>query len=657
MWGASFKSYNATTMAATAVITRFAEKDNRQFQVGSSAIMVDRGFRAPAYATQSRKERYITMTAKVLDTANIKTLTDTLLDVFDTADDNLRTLIVTDTASVDWQVSAKVTGHVADGAIHKITFAAPDGIWVASTATTAALWSATATAATNDYTVTGTHPVKPTIVVTPVVVRSGAGFAYRRFVTIYNNLDIDFIDYPVNVVGTTLDTDALVTAAKMQADGDDLRVYVDGKQVARWLQGINTVNTKVWCNIDLAPKQTMVLEGAVSADNSSLVFESTKATRLALKKLPDRGTLLLESELVTYTAVDVLGYQVTGVTRGVKETTVAAHADAVVVRWIEHEIWFCYGNSGLAAPTQSDKTKPMIALTSTNTSWDFDDFLAHEAIGATGTDPTSKRTAQWSPALTKTTGGLSEYYTGSRGAHVTPATEMGIYAQSWQQGSQWRSEEYAGNWSIYIPAGVTDVTLFDGESYTAATADWGTKALLQVSTTGGKNVEWVDTALVVAAPASAATWTAFSTSGALGATYYFLRTLFKGSLGAVSGKKVYLEVENVTLTLASGGVPTVSLGAEKPNTCQLEFILENTTTGEKFSVDYPILLADYITIDCENKTIRAKDGTNIFPALTLETAQNEWMTMIPGVNVIKITETGMVGNDIDISWSARDGGF
>src|SRR3990167_848595 len=98
MWGATFKTYNSTTLAATAYYTRFVNKDNRQFQGSVSPVLVDRGFRAPSYATQSRKERYITLTAKVLDTANVKTLTDSLLDTFDTADDSLAELVVTDSA-------------------------------------------------------------------------------------------------------------------------------------------------------------------------------------------------------------------------------------------------------------------------------------------------------------------------------------------------------------------------------------------------------------------------------------------------------------------------------------------------------------------------------------------------------------------------------
>lgn len=59
--------------------------------------------------------------------------------------------------------------------------------------------------------------------------------------------------YPVEISGG-LDTAALVAAGKMQADGSDLVVRVEGKEVSRWLAGMNTPSTKVWINLHLSSK-------------------------------------------------------------------------------------------------------------------------------------------------------------------------------------------------------------------------------------------------------------------------------------------------------------------------------------------------------------------------------------------------------------------
>ena len=48
----------------------------------------------------------------------------------------------------------------------------------------------------------------------------------------------------------TLDTEALVTAGKMQSDCDDLRVVVNGGIAKRWIADPNDANTKIWINLE-----------------------------------------------------------------------------------------------------------------------------------------------------------------------------------------------------------------------------------------------------------------------------------------------------------------------------------------------------------------------------------------------------------------------
>ena len=649
MLGATFKSYGGITLPADRYLVKFDPQDNRTFQVSTSALLVERGPRAPIYSSQRLRARTLQLGVKVIDAANASTLTDDLLRAFDTAANQTARLIVADAAGRDWYADAKVTEHKLESGLHQISLLAPDGIWISDDEVQAAAWNIASSPDSEVFTVAGTHPAKPVIAVTPTALRSG-GFAYRRFVTIYNRSEADFVDYPIELTGG-LNSAALVSAGKLQADGDDLRVYVDGKQAPRWLADMNTTSTKVWVNLDLSPAVSLLLEGALGTGALSLLhFEATKASRNALKDLPRRGLLLIDSELFSYTDVDATNYTVSGVKRAVKWTAPAAHADGASVRWIEHDIRLVYGNSIIAAPTQSDKSRPMLNLgASSNTSWDFDEFAAFQV--PTPETP-NKRSGQWVPARHTSTGGLSGPYTGNRGAETVPATELGLHGVGWTQGSQPRAEQYELDWSIRQPAGVTAVAM-DGEKYRAG-ALWAAKALLQASENGRI---WIDTAQNISSPGSASTWTAWSTNGSLGATYYELRLRLEGTLAAAAGVQVYVEAENVTLTLDSAQTPSVSLGSEQADTYQLEFTLTNQTSGESFSVDFPMQLGEAVTIDCENKTIRHQDQGDIFPALNLERPQSEWMTLTPGSNTLEFKESGLVAVTVELSWHERDGGL
>lgn len=647
--GATFKSYGGTALPPDRYLVKLEPQDKRGLQVSSALLLVARGARPPVYASQRIAERALQLSVRLIDAANAAALTEVLLRTFDTAANTTASLLVCDAAGREWYAEAKVNEHLLENGAHTITLVAPDGVWISAAEVEAAPWAIAASPATQILTTGGTRPARPLIQVTPTALRS-AGFAYRRFVTVYNRGDADFVDYPLELTGG-LDTAALVSAAKLQADGDDLRVYLNGKQAPRWLAGMNTSATQVWINLDLSPALSLVLDGALgTGDLSHLPFEATKASRTALRALPPRGLLLIDSELFAYRQVDVNQHRVSGMRRAVKWTSAAAHASGAAVHWIEHDIRLVYGDASAGAPTQSDKSKPMLDLgASTNTSWVFAEFAAFQV--STPQAP-NKRSAQWAPAVHRSTGGLSAAYTGDRGAEANPATELGLHATGWLQGSQPRSEKYELDWSIHQPAGITAVAM-DGEKYRAG-SQWAAKALLQVSANGKL---WIDTAQSIASPASAATWTAWSIGGALGATYSELRLRLEGTLAAATGAQLFLEAENVTLTLDSAGTPSVSLGAENSDTYQLEFTLSNQTTGETLSVDFPMQLGETISIDCENKTIRHEDEGDIFPALSLPRPQSEWLTLAPGDNLLEFQESGLVAVTVNLTWRERAGGL
>ena len=650
MHGATFKSYNSNTLPTADYTVSFALVDNPQFQVMTTPVLVDRGFRAPAYATQRRSERYFVMTVKVIDTVNIVSLTGDLLNYFDAADDNIYKLIVTDSAARDWYVYAKVTGNVALGnGIHKITFMAPDGIWYSDDTVTYNWNPLTSPDSEVISTVGGTHPARPKFTVTPATLRTG-GASYRRFVIVRNQTTRGFPNYPVSLTGTGLDTAALVTAGKMQADGDDLRVQVNGKQKVRYLGGINTTTTKVWINLDLSPKVELVTEGALGAGAlTEIEFEATATQRIALRKLPTRGILQIENELFTYTAVDVTNYKVTGVSRAAYWTTAATHVDASTAYWIEHAIVMTYGNSTALSPGYGTAEEPIFSLTSSNnTSWVYASFM--QGISADQSIP--RRTGSWGGEVIASTGGESGIYTGNRGAQPRLATEMGLFASFFYRGNRAQSERYILAWNIYHPAGVTTVNM-DGEKYRGST-QWATKAMIQTSDNGRL---WDDSALTIATPASASTWTAWNFNTSLGATYNYVRLLLSGTLAAVSDRTIYVEVENCTLTLDSANTPSVTLNAEQASSYELDFRIRSSTTGEMFSFNYTIKFGQAVEIDCEEKTVTyLENNANVYKGLDVP-VQSEWITLVPGSNTLVFTESGLADVDIAVTWRDRDGGF
>jgi hypothetical protein len=656
MWSMSFKSYDGNSLASDDYASSFAGRDNRNFQSGVAPSLISRAARAPQYATQKREERYLVLTVKVIDAANVKTLTDSLIQYFDTTKDALRTLVVTDTAAADWELEAKPVSHVVEGGLHKITLLAPDGVWYASSAITPSTWNVAASEETNVFTPGGTHPSKPIITITPGAVRSGS-YTYRRFIPIYNQTNTAFDNYPIDLTDGGLDTATLVSGGKMQSDGDDLRVEMDGKQEARWLADMNGASTKVWINIDLEPKIELELEGALGAGAiTEIDFIQTRKQKNKLKKLPKKGMLLIESEMFHYTGVNAKRWKVTGVSRAIKDTTAATHADGLTVRWVQHSVKMFYGQSSDSAPDQSDVNKPIIDLSSsTNTSWVYAEFHDLNA-GKESRSDERKRTGVWSPSVEKSTGGESETYTGNRGVNADPATEMGMLASNWIQGNLGRSEKFKLVWEIYHPAGASTVAM-DGEVY-RTDADWAKKSLLQYSSDG---ITWTDSAVTFITPGSALTWTARSDSAALGATYKHLRFLFRGKIpsGLISSAEniIYAEVEDCTLTLDSSNTPSITLGAENTTTYEMDMNLRNETTDEEFSLAYVFKFGEAIEIDCENKTVSyLEDNSDIFLALDVP-AQSEWMTLDPGSNTLTYTEAGITDVDIDLSWQDRDGGL
>lgn len=158
---------------------------------------------------------------------------------------------------------------------------------------------------------------------------------------------------------------ALVAAGKSQADGDDLRVYVDGQEVPRWLgrhadTDANSTMTRIWANLHLAPMRTAVTWTTAGSNNPAtggtlIVKEGTTSG------WPERGAILWHNECILYDGKTDNAFL--NVTRGARGTVAAAHGAGTVMYWVEHRIQLAYGDTSIGTPVSRTDLEPIIDLT------------------------------------------------------------------------------------------------------------------------------------------------------------------------------------------------------------------------------------------------------------------------------------------------------
>lgn len=167
------------------------------------------------------------------------------------------------------------------------TFIAVDPMWQAETETVIAKTFSLGADLAMNVPITGTIQQEPVIVISPTVQRASStttsGERFRMTYRITNNLSRSLVGIPYRIdLG---DTATKVAAGKMQADGDDIRLVVDGKEIPRTLVGMNTASTGAWIEItNLAAGRTMDVD--VLYGGSSMTAPQTLDASLASGTLP-----------------------------------------------------------------------------------------------------------------------------------------------------------------------------------------------------------------------------------------------------------------------------------------------------------------------------------------------------------------------------------
>lgn len=635
-------SYNGTLINDTTNYKAYFPLENSVALQGSvDPIEVERAFLPPDFAAKTIRSKVVPITILMMGT--VSTQLDALKKLFDVRDQTQRTLIVRDAADSNrqWQVLATCIGQPSvTGSATTFSLYIEDAVWSSVVTQTDSSWNVTATGSTNVITPIGNNNARPVISVTPTA--GSIGYQYSRFCAITNNTASKLVNYPINVLGTSFNTAALVTAGKMQANGDDLRVIVDGAEKNRWLGAINTTATRVWSAITFDPKIDLVLIGALASSGAAtLKFTRTTANIAYLRRLPKNSLMLIESEVVIIGTPNSVACTVPITARGQKGTSAAGHAIGTTLKWIQHDIWVKYGNSTIDAPVTDDSYKPIFNLaTSTNTSWVYANF---------NSPSTPTRTGDWDGVVLRSTGKKSHIYTKSTDLVEDPSSAMGMSINSWLYGSKWQNEYGDCEWTLSNPCGISSVAA-TGKSYTTKVGNWANMmAVWGASADCTLNGVDYSPMFYLYEPTPINTWVAWSNSFSAYVSKAIKFRLEGNLAGLANGKYCY---EVLTATVGLSAVPTITVGSEL-SSYSMDCTITNVTTGEYLTFAYPMVLGQTVIINCDSKTV-AINNHSVFAGLQLSTARVNWLDLRPGANTLKFEQDYTSGVTVAISWQDRN---
>jgi len=602
------------------------------------ACLVERQGSWPMVSGLSRPGKRFTLFVYLIG-ADIADLEAGLLELFDPDDETPKRLVVTDddgsreryVMCLCESLQPAKDGRGFSERLFVATMVVDGDVKWRAVTEDSETWNITASGDTTVVTNGGDADALPVLTIEPTSAKPGA-YAYRRWVPVRNRISTALWAYPYELTNGGLDTAALVTAGKVQADGDDFRVTVDGWEVGRWFgtgaYAFNQAATKVWVGLNLAAAKEFTLKTAIASTGDVDTIEVNED----ISGMPSSGIVLIDNEAFTYTSKNNTNRTFNNVTRAAKGTSMAAHTAGADVFWIQHDIWILYGNAAATAPVVNDNYKPVFSLASSNTSWDYDEFGEDDGL----------RRGAWSASTYS--GDLSKIYTANHIADADPWEEMG----AWSMGDT--IEEAV--WKLYNPCRITAVNFQNGEKYAGHKEYWQASTGILSSADGSTwTLEYA-----IPAPSADATWEAWSRNEAIaGGGREYVAMKLRTELTAPLVNTMALEVADVTVTLDSTRTPTTEFVGSESGAYDLACTIENQATGDSLSLGYTMKVNQELELDTEAKTvILLDDGSNQFQALTLNGgARRDWLPLQPGNNTLEFTDVGTGDVTITIDWRKR----
>lgn len=550
---------------------------------------------------------------------------DTLRTWFDAEDATPRLLVVTDEDGSNaryWRALCYSFTPTVSPTIYLVKLRVDGDVRLRSVTPTTHHWDVTSSGSTTTVTngVAGLNDdAYPIITITPRANATGIN-TYRSFVAVTWRGNAAG-QYPVDITAAGLDT-RIASTNFASATGDDIRIYVDGTEADFWLHGINTASTKVFVNLDFQPARQGELVSGFSAGVLGVIALTT-----SIAEWPDSGLIQIDSELFAYTGKSATDNAFSGVSRAQRGSSAGSHSAGATISLIQHEIWIEYGSATLAAATPDDTRKPMFTLSSsTNTSWDYDDFYKSG----------EPRSAAWGFTNTQNT----ERYGGNRAATANPFGELGI--SSVVSGTKIAID---GCWSFFHPCGITAANFQNGEFYHGRSGWWSGR--VRSSADGA-----IYTIAYTIPSSTNDTWNSWSQNISLASGTQYVYLDLKGYGSTADPSRV--ECSDVTVTLDSNYTPTVTIGAEE-SIYRLKGYIANATTADGIRIDVALALDQGVEIDTDAEAVTLlSDGSSQYQGLSIEgLPRTRLLRLQPGSNQLIYNEDGVVDVDIDIEFERR----
>lgn len=425
-------SFNGTSLQSASYSTTFP-RAQAEAQATANLGYVKRAGAYPMFAGKDFQPH--TLNIEITCLGDFMAQLEDINQLFDVQDETPRVFICTDTQDSDKQYYVYATtkqvlgGH--DGPEMVVTLALDDPIWQ-SVVQNSQTFSITSATDSTSVTAGGNADSYPLFEITPTS-NPSTDFIYSTYIQVLPQSANPWNNRPLCLTGatdTTFDTAALVAAGKMQADGDDLRVFRNGVGVNFWVSGINTTDTKVWITENMPEARNMVLKSAIGATDTVTEIEVnyTEAGKTAIDAMPNTGLLILDTSIgstdteeFVYTSKTVTDTTLSFTigTRAYRNTTALDHAAGSNVRHLPAGYRIDYGAAAATAPVLGSRYKPIIDLsTSNNASFVYSQFY----------EVTAQRAGIWIPSVVSQTDPLlsrSTFFTSTNDEGDTdPAAAM-----------------------------------------------------------------------------------------------------------------------------------------------------------------------------------------------------------------------------------------
>jgi len=577
----------------------------------------------PVIVALQRNAQRLALIMRVTDYSNLDALRTQLFRWFDPEDETPKALIVENHAGVQMYVMALCEElRLFSDPRHQEVFVATlvvdgDVRWRSVTADSEA-WAITATGQTHVFANGGEDEAYPVLTIEPTGAKTG-GYSYRRWVPVVWRSRNAGAQYPLMA---TLDTAALTTA-KMLANGDDLRVLVDGSETYRWLDAMDTAATKIWWSMDFTRAPDLALDVAIADSGTLASIQVDDEVELSL--MPESGIVLIDDEAFVYTGRNLTDKQLTGISRAAKGTAAAAHTVGDTVHWIQHDVTLLYGNATATAPTVNNEYEPCFELDhSDNDTWVYEEF------GDTG----NLRAGRWQGWGNIAAGFSGGRYSATENAQASPYTVLGAYVVAANTGPF--------GWYLDNPCGIVNADWADGKRYASVITQF--TAQTQFYPRG-----WAGAfSTVIAAPTNPSAWEAWS-QAAVGGDF---------AVSHMIALRIYqyqalVEAGTVTVSLLATEVPLVTVNAEEGN-YSLAATITNQSTGEAITITFVMDLASELEVNTDLRTVTwLEDGSRQFQAVQLSTVRRNWLRLLPGNNTLRWDDVGTNGVTLTLEWEER----